>query len=69
MLGLHVENRGLDKTGRVHDVDLVDRRPTGPDLGKSVGLVDATVAEADGIENDGITPRPAGSVGGHDGVG
>ena len=69
MLGLHVENRSFDETGRVHDVDLVDRRPPGPDLGKSVGLVDATVAEADGVEDDGITTRPAGGVGGSDGVG
>ena len=69
MLGLRIENRSLDETGSVHDVNLVDRRPPGTDLGKSVGLVDAAVAEADGIEDDGISPRPAGGVGGRDGVG
>ena len=65
---LALGNGSLDKTGRVHDVDLIDRCPPRTNLGESVGFVNAAVAKAGGIEDDGIASRPAVCIGGCEGI-
>ena len=66
--GLALRNGSLDKTGRIHDVHLIDRLSPRANLGESVGFVDTTIAKAGGIEDDGITSRSTGCIGGCDGI-